>query len=252
MNPLLKRLSFVLAVLAAAVILAPAIFHADEFDLKTYISVNQPFQLPGATLQANTKYILKRLDHGNTDPHVLQVRTEDGKVISTFYAISAERLEPTGKTLLTFYETSPGYARPAREWFYPGRTIGYHFLYRKEKMNEISAHLVGAESTVQTAQVQHESFQTEPGSEQLTPDQGAIAQNSQTDMNSQSEIERQKPADTAVTEPEPAPAQSDNSAAMQQSDTGNSKMPAELPKTAGELPMLILIGLGSLGLRKMF
>jgi len=251
MNPLLKRLSFVLAVLAAAVILAPAIFHADEFDLKTYISVNQPFQLPGATLQANTKYILKRLDHGMTDPHVLQVRTADGKVISTFYAISAERLEPTGKTLLTFYETAPGYARPAREWFYPGRTIGYHFLYRKEKMTEISAHLVGAESTVQTAQVQHESFQTEPGSEQVAPDQGTMAQNSQSE---QSEIERQKPADTAVTEPEPAPApmQSDNAAATQESDTGNSNMPAQLPKTAGELPMLILVGLGSLGLRKMF
>ena len=65
-----------------------------NLDLKTYITVNQPFQVPGATLQANTKYILQRLDHFTpTNPHVLQLKTADGKVLSTFYAISAERLK---------------------------------------------------------------------------------------------------------------------------------------------------------------
>ena len=165
---------------------------------------------------------------------------------------------------MTFYETAPGYARPAREWFYPGRTIGYHFLYRKEKMTEITAHLGGAEpATVQTAQVQQESFQTEPSSEQVAPgSKNTMALNNFSvgefsgENFSSLRLHRQKPADTAVTEPEPAPAplqsDSDNAAATQESDTGNSNMPAELPKTAGELPMLILVGLGSLGLRKMF
>src|SRR5215467_4015664 len=120
------RLSLTTAVLVlATVLLLPVTTQADEFNLKTYLTFSQPVQVPGAVLQPNVKYVLRRVD-GTTDNHVLRVmNAEENKVISTFLAISDERLEPTGHTVITFYETAPGYAKPVREWFYPGRTIGY-------------------------------------------------------------------------------------------------------------------------------
>jgi len=244
MNSYVKRLSLVAAALTvAAVLFVPAILHGDEFDLKTYITVNQPFQLPGAVLQPNTKYVLKRVDHGTTDPHVLRVMNADeNQVLSTFFAISAERIEPADNTILTFYETAPGYAKPAREWFYPGRTIGYEFVYPKDKHNEIMAHLVGAQpAVVETAQALPEALPEE------TP-----APTDQIAQNTEPEVQREKPAEPEATEPAPAPTtdmtektEPETSAAPE-----NNAAPSELPRTAGELPLLVLAGLASLGMRR--
>src|SRR5438045_9784809 len=63
MNSYVKRLSLVAAALTvAAVLFLPAMLHGDEFNLKTYITVSQPFQVPGEVLQPNVKYVLRRLD----------------------------------------------------------------------------------------------------------------------------------------------------------------------------------------------
>src|SRR5437868_10584802 len=135
------RLSLVAAALTvAAVLFAPAITQADEFNLKTYITVSQPFQVPGAVLQPNVKYVLRRAD-ANGDLHVLRVlNADETEVLSTFFAVSDQRMEPADDTVITFYETAPGYAKPIHEWFYPGRVIGYEFIYPKDKMADINAH----------------------------------------------------------------------------------------------------------------
>ena len=63
MNSYVKRLSLVAAALTvAAVLFLPAMLHGDEFNLKTYITVSQPFQVP-ASSQARTvraKYDITR------------------------------------------------------------------------------------------------------------------------------------------------------------------------------------------------
>src|SRR5436190_17183682 len=96
------RLSLTTAVLVmAAVLLLPVTTKADEFDLKTFLTFSQPVQVPGAVLQPNVKYVLKRADR-NGDNHVLRVmNAEENKVISTFFAISDERLEPADNTVIT-------------------------------------------------------------------------------------------------------------------------------------------------------
>jgi len=154
MNSYLKRLSLVAAALTvAAVLFLPAMLHGDEFNLKTYITVNQPFQVPGAVLQPNVKYVLRRLDANAGTNHVVRIlNADETQVISTFFGISDVRLEPADDTILTFYETAPGYPKPVHSWFYPGRTIGLEFIYPKETRAEITAHMHGAEAaTVLTA-----------------------------------------------------------------------------------------------------
>jgi len=251
MNCFIKRLSLVAAALTlATVFFVPANLQGDEFDLKTYITVNQTFQVPGAVLEPNTKYVIKRVDHGMTDPHLLRVMNADeNQVLTTFSTISSERMEPSDGTVLTFYETDPGYPKPAREWFYPGRLIGYQFIYPKEKQAEITAHMTGAQpAVVRTAQEA-----PQPSLEESTPasaEESTIAQNTQP---AQPEAQREKLADTTAAQPEAAPEPMPEHNANENVATGteNSAAPSsELPRTAGELPLLALIGLASVGLRQ--
>src|SRR5262245_22315256 len=97
MNSYFKRLSLVAVMLVAVAILAgPAVLHGDEWNLKTYITVSQPFQVPGAVLEPNTKYVIRRLDGNAGTDHVVRVMNADEtKVLTTFMAISDLRLEPT-------------------------------------------------------------------------------------------------------------------------------------------------------------
>src|SRR5215471_7765864 len=179
----ITRLLLIAAALVIGVaVLVPARVQGDEFNLKTYITVNQPVQVPGATLLPDVKYVFRRLSPDSGLNHVVRVMNADEtKVIATFFAISDQRLEPADHTILTFYETAPGYARPIRSWFYPGRTIGLEFLYPKSKMKDIDAHLIGTQrATIQTAAVETQS--TLPQSSE----ENAIAQ------NTEPEVQREK------------------------------------------------------------
>jgi len=246
-----------LALVAAALVVGVALFlpgkvQADEFNLKTYITVDQPVQIPGATLQPNVKYVFRRLSPDSGLNHVVRVMNADEtKVIATFFAISDQRLDPPDQTILTFYETAAGYARPVRSWFYPGRTIGLEFLYPKAKMADINAHLIGTQpAAVQTAAVETQS--TVPQSS----DENTIAQDQDTEAQVQpeplAEVTPQlltPPVLTPVTPEEPeatAPATDQETAMTEQNNT----TPTELPRTAGELPLLAVFGLAAISLRK--
>src|SRR5262245_51753 len=110
----LTRLSLVTVALILAVLFTgPSTVRADELNMKPFITVNQPFQVPGAVLQPNVKYVFRRLDDASN--HLVRVLDEDQThVISTFFTASAWRLEPEGKTVLTFYETAAGYPKPVK------------------------------------------------------------------------------------------------------------------------------------------
>src|SRR5262245_16294821 len=184
MNSYIRRLPLVAAALVVTAILAgPSVFHADEWNLKTYITVNQPFQVPGAVLEPNTKYVLRRLDGNAGTNHVVRVMNADEtKVLTTFMAISDSRLEPADKTVLTFIEVAPGYPKPVKSWFYPGRVNGLEFLYSKEQKAEIAAHAPGA-AEVQTARLEE--------TETLTP-QEPEATTMPVPTEQQTDIDREK------------------------------------------------------------
>ena len=53
-------------------------------------------------------------------------------------AIPNYRMEPTGHSQFTFYETPPGTARAMRAWFYPGDNFGQHFVYPQDRATELA------------------------------------------------------------------------------------------------------------------
>jgi hypothetical protein len=259
MKSYLKRLSLVAAVLIVAAVAIPAMLQADEWNLKTYISVSQPFQVPGAVLQPNTKYVFRRLD-ASMNPHVVRILNEDeSEVITTFHAVSDYRLEPADDTVLTFHEVAAGYPKPVRTWFYPGRLNGLEFIYSKAERAEIAAHAPGAQSTIQTAALQESETFTDQSSEAM-PAEPAVEDQS-LDQTTDVDVEREKPSEPAISETDQDAdvsdqdnaadsADMDDDAEMDDNAADDADSEETLPATAGELPLIGLLGLASLGLRQ--
>jgi hypothetical protein len=265
-------------------ILAPAYLRGDEWNRATKFEVSQPFEVPGMALQPNTRYVIRLLDSPSTR-NVVQIYNEDQtKMLTMFMGISSERSEAADHTVFSFIETEPGNPLPIKEWFYPGRTIGLEFVYPKDQALKIAGHarepvlatdsvnlhdlssitveaiepLRDRDSSVaQTATMTRtETTQSveepivEPAREEavveqeqavaIEQEQPAVQEQEEQKVEEEVQIaENQQPE--PVQQPEPAPAVSDEDDSR------------ELPRTAGELPLVALIGVlcvgAGLGLR---
>jgi hypothetical protein len=222
-----KRAAALLGGLVLALgLLAPSATHADEWNLMTRFQINHPFQAPGATLEPNTPYVIRLLDSPSTR-NVVQIFNEDqDQLLTMFIAVSAARLEPEDDTVFTFTEMEPGYPLPIEKWFYPGRLNGLEFIYPKEQAAEIARHVKG--TAVAVAQVPEEPV-TEPGF--IPEPEEEVAQ----------EPAIEEPAEEPAFE-EPAPVE--EPAPIEEEEP----LREEFPDTAGELPLMALLGLLSLGL----
>jgi hypothetical protein len=188
---------------------------ADEWNKKTIITVNEPFQVPNQVLPPGT-YVIKLLD-SPSDRHIVQIFNKDeNHLFTTILAIPNYRIQPTGKTVFTFWETPPGQPQALRAWFYPGDNFGQEFAYPKS-------------AAVQIAAVAHQPV---PTTEATQPAELPQAEVTQTQPEPQQEAQNTPPPppQEAAPAPEPAPA------------------PQELPKTASPYPLIGLAGLFSLGL----
>jgi len=247
-------------------LMAPPAAQASETDRLTHFMVNQSFEVPGKVLLPNTRYVMKLHDLYQ-NRNVVQVFTDDEKnMLAQFLAINSERLEPVNKTTFTFIETQPGYPKPIREWFYPGRNIGLEFVYPKEQALEIAKHATQPVLTTETAVNLHDL-----GSVTITaqgPIRGdfgttATAQNTRPAINQpveeQKSAEVSQPAEPAEEQPQiaqnenqevkaPEPEVEQAKPAESEPVQTASNQPQELPKTAGELPLVGLLGMLCLGL----
>jgi len=229
----------------ALVLLTPSLTHGDEWNLATRFTVNHQSEVPGMVLQANTPYVIRLLD-SPSDRNVVQIYDKDQKhMLTMFMAISAERLEPADKTVFKFIETAPGYPLPIKEWFYPGRLNGLEFVYPKEQAQSIAEHAREPVLTESAANITKsdstEVVEEKPSVAESTPSEPSVEQKQeveQTDLerpteiaqNTQPEVQQQQPVETPS--PEAAPVTQESS---------------ELPRTAGELPLVALIGALCLG-----
>jgi hypothetical protein len=114
---------------------------ADDFNDRTIITFSNTVQVPGATLPAGT-YVFKVLET-SADRVTVQISNKrEDKVFALVNATpnhygtpESHRDDPqaptTGKTVITFYETSNGQPQPIKTWFYPGQSFGLNFTYSK-------------------------------------------------------------------------------------------------------------------------
>jgi len=84
--------------------------------------------VPVVTLEPG-KYVLL-LDESYSDRHIVRIFNErQDKLFTTVLAIPNYRLQPSDKTMLSFWETPAGNPRALHAWFYPGDNFGQEFVY---------------------------------------------------------------------------------------------------------------------------
>ena len=138
---------------------------ADEWNKKTMMTVNEPIQVPNKVLPAGT-YVIKLLD-SPSDRHIVQIfNANETHLETTILAIPNYRIQPTGKTVFTFWETPPGQPKALRAWFYPGDNFGQEFAYPKSAAVQIAAVAHQPVPTTETTQAAElpkaEVTQTQP------------------------------------------------------------------------------------------
>lgn len=190
--------------------------HADVWDKKTVLSVNQPIQVQDTYLDPGT-YVFKLAD-SSSNRHIVQIFNRDqDQLINTILAIPNYRLQPTGDSRFLFYETPPGTARAMRAWFYPGDNFGQEFRYPKELRQLVAAAMPAPAPP------------PEPPPPVVTqPAEPAPEPQAAEEPPQREEPPRIAQAEPPSPKPEPMPA---------------AEPPQELPKTATPYP---LIGLGGL------
>ena len=233
-----------IAALALGIVLAPA-SRADDWDKKTIITVNNPLEVPGATLQPG-KYVMK-LFNSSSNRHIVQIMNErEDKLLALTFTVAAQRPDPSDKTILNLYEGSNGQPEALHMWFYPGESRGQEFLYPHDQAVRISQ---------RTNQKVPEAT-AEESAAIMSKDSSTVELKTDADRRSVQESSAQEPVVVAQAEPAPAPrpapmiAQARETPAQAPSlATENaapqptpSSIPSSLPQTAGEGPLAALIG----------
>jgi LPXTG-motif cell wall-anchored protein len=192
---------------------------ADEWNKKTVMTVSEPIQVPNKVLPAGT-YVIKLLD-SPSDRHIVQIfDASETHLQTTILAIPNYRIQPTGKTVFTFWETPPGQPKALRAWFYPGDNFGQEFAYPKS-------------AAVQIAAVAHQPVPTTETTQAAELPQAEVTQ---TQPEPQEVAQATPPPPAPVAEPAPAP------------EPAPVPAPQELPKTGSPYPLIGLAGVLSLGL----
>jgi hypothetical protein len=202
---------FALTLLGAT--LAPGA-RADEWNKKTVLTFSQPVEIPGQVL----------LD-SPADRHIVQIFNADGShLIATVLAINDYRLKPTGDTVVKFAERSGDNPEALKAWFYPGDNFGQEFVYPKQRAVELAVIVkepvpaLAADTDIKVVPIVAE-----------TPEQKEVPV---------AEVIMVTPAATEAVAPAPV---------VQETTPAPVAETQQLPQTASQLPLIVLLGLGSLG-----
>lgn len=209
--------------------------NADEWDKKTILTVNQTIQVRNTVLDPG-QYVF-RLYSSPSDRHIVQIFNADqSQLISTVLAIPKVRLEPTGDSQFSFWETPPGTEKAMRAWFYPGDSTGQEFPY-PEHLKELALVEPAAPAPIAAA-----ATPPPPDETPATPPETAMAAPEAQSAEPETPSEAEATTGESRDREEAAPAEP---AAPEQPP--DEQPPKDLPKTASLYPLFGLSGVVLLG-----
>jgi hypothetical protein len=127
----------VFPVLAVLVFGAGGSAHAQPSDYRTYFTFSTPVTLPGVTLPAG-RYLF-RLADSDSSRKVISVLSEDGKTpMAMLHTIPTQLPKAPTDPEIRFLETSGDTPPPIKGWWYPGRSIGYEFIYPRAQALQLA------------------------------------------------------------------------------------------------------------------
>lgn len=213
----ITSVAFALA-LVGAVSASPAIAQTN-LNNRTVVTFSQPVEVPGKVLPAGT-YTFE-LNESMANRHIVQIFDQAGtKIVALVLAVPNRRLTPTTDTVIKFAEVAAGQPQALRAWFYPGQTVGQEMVYPKTRARELAA-----TSNVIVPAVE-DSFYAD------------------------AKVDTMKTADVVSVTPDPTP--TPVGVEPVRTEPTPAVAPVEptrrraLPKTASTLPLIALIGFGTL------
>jgi hypothetical protein len=236
MKPISLRLAVLLGGLVLALFVTTSSVQADEWNRETRITPDHDIEVPGAVLQANTTYVMKLLD-SPAERKVVQVFNEDQtELLTTFFAVNDERMEPVEDTTFEFMEVPAGYPVPVQSWFYPGRSIGLEFLYSKDDMNRFAGYR--SQDVAETDQLAQQ--QPLPGTEEDLVDR--LESEPVENEPELAAVQDEPAADADLDQNAVEDGRSDQTKPSAVGTIGEDQEIEELPRTAGALNLLGLLG----------
>lgn len=101
---------------------------ADETDHETMVTVNQTVALPGTVLEPG-QYVFKLVDNASNAVRVFNA--DQSHLITTVFAVPAQRPEPTGNSVITLEERPNSGHEAIGKWFFAGETEGVEFAHQQ-------------------------------------------------------------------------------------------------------------------------
>jgi hypothetical protein len=231
MDAMIKKALWIGSALSLLGVVSASSARADEWNKKTVLTFNQPFEIPGKVLPAGT-YTFELADT-MADRHIVRIFNADrSEVLATVMTIPNTRLTPTSETVIKFREMPAGAPEAIRAWFYPGNTIGQEFVYPRHRATQLAkAENANVPATaVEVADI--DALRTAPIIA-VSPEENDVA-----DSTIQT---------TPVAIDENHSSSAVGTAGVRQAERSARREERELPKTASSLPLIVLLGLGSIG-----
>jgi hypothetical protein len=219
----------------------PARAQGGPMDARTEFTFSRPVELPGVTLPPGT-YIFRFAD-ATTGRKVMQVLAKDvsNKTYGLFLTITAQRPRPSDEAELRFLETPAGAPAAVKTWWYPGNSIGREFIYPKSQARRLAQATNTTVLTTQAETVTDEQMKTADlayvsptGQETAVTDDQIVAAAANTAPVGGSA--------SASTTYDKTPVEVGQSASNATNTTGRTR----LPRTSTLLPLIGLLGFGSL------
>jgi hypothetical protein len=222
-------------------------------DQRTNVTFSGPVSVPGTTLPAGT-YVF-RLADSQANRHIVQIFDKDeAKLITTLFAVPAERAEAEGDPVVAFKETPADRPPAVHYWYYAGEKAGNEFVYPRAQammIAQASGESVQAFETDSTDMDAWKKGGVAKVTANAEPQPATTASTTSTTTTPTTTEPTPAPAPAAA-QPTPmappAPVTAAPTIATSQADqpVGTSGRTEKLPKTASQLPLVGLIGLFSL------
>lgn len=121
----------------AALALPAVTAQAQPADYRTFFTFSAPVTLPGVTLPAGT--YLFRLADPNGSRKVINVLSADGtRSLAMLHTIPNQLAKAPQNPEIRFMETRAKMPLPIKTWWYPGKAIGYEFIYPRTQAVQLA------------------------------------------------------------------------------------------------------------------
>lgn len=194
------------------------VVNADPVKKATDLTLYRPVEIPGMVLTPGN-YVIKVPDPVTHADMVGFYNEDESTLFKLVRTIPSYRLDPADKTIITFEERANGAPDAIKTWFFPGDTWGREFVYEKAKLLTV-AEVVAPPPIPAPAPL--------PMPEVVAPEPEAEA--------------------APAVEAAPAPVEIAEAAPTAAPEAVATAPVEELPKTGTALPLVALLGVGSLTL----